>query len=260
MLHVTDEWQDFYDPAMFGMTDRGIYWGAYAMTGLMGFVIPQTSGEEEIAGVALFRAEDYEEDIDYDVPVGIALGKASAARSFQGVGHKSDTWYVYDASPFNGQGVLGGAYYDPVRVRTDGSGQVIDPPLPNPPSYISARPIAGGKARVIIGYSAAGQAVAPTDLAVYGKQVTDPDAPDTTGLWTTPLTDDVTGLQFITCRPEQRRYVFNVAQQTNGQFWIFGAAFRNAGAVYAANTVVSNVIEIVDAGPPPMSTWRPRYE
>lgn len=103
----------------------------------------------------------------------------------------------------------------------------------------------------MITYAPHGQAVAPTDVRVYGVEVADPLDPDTSTLFTAPnlQTDDVTGLTAIPTNQGTARYVFNLGAKTDGQFWIFGAAFRNAGAVEAPNARYSNVIEIHNAEP-----------
>ncbi len=163
MIKVTDQFLAHYDPGLGGLSRAGIWWGNYAALGLMGFLIPQDQGEEEIAGVALFRGT-YAGDIDYTAPVGMALGKATQVNTFDSIAHLADTWYRYDLRPFNSAGVVGGAHGEPIMLRSDASGGIIDPAVPNPPSYISTQPVAAGKALVVVGYAPAGQAGSPVDL------------------------------------------------------------------------------------------------
>ncbi len=175
------------------------------------WAIPGTQGREAVAATALFRGVGTASAIDYNDPVGLALGKSTAVANFARRGHAPSTWYVYATRAVNGAGVLSPLEHHPVRLLTDGAGDIINPPVPNPPARISARALAGGKVEVVIWYARQGQAVAPTDLRVYGKAVSDPHQPDAPGLYTTPLVDAVTGLSAMACRAQVARYVFNDA-------------------------------------------------
>lgn len=249
MIKTHEQFHEFHDPGMCGLSPRGIAWGTFAMMGLAGFVIPQDEGIEKIAGVAVFSGE-LDGAIDYACPVGIALGKPAAVKTFAGRTFKPDTWYHCDVRPFNAAGVIGDGQGWPINLRTDGGGALIDPPVPNPPTFVSARPIAGGKVRVSVGYSRWGQSALPVDLEVYGKQVSDPGTPDTSGLWDigNRQTDQLTGLTAIPASSSTARYLFETAAKTDGQWWIFGAVFRNATAGRGFNEVVSAPVRISAVG------------
>jgi hypothetical protein len=98
-------------------------------------------------------------------------------------------------------------------------------------------------------YSPDGESVTPTDLQVFLKELTDPtDTSDLTGLYATPLTDELTGLSAIPYRRGRNAYTVVVPKQGNG-FYVFGAVFRNAAGEGDGNDVISNVIECSSVEP-----------
>ncbi len=233
---------------MLGLTARALAWGTWATAGLTGFVIVQDQGAEKVAGTALFVAE-LGKAIDYDAPIGIGLGTPTTVTSFKGATFKPDAWYKFDARPFNAAGVIGDGHASPQMLRTDATGAFIDPAVPNPPSFVSARLRAAGKVLVAVGYSRFGETASPADMEVYGKQVTDPVNPDSSGLWDAGnlQTDEVSSLTAITVPPGASRMQFNVSAKADAQYWIFGAVFRNAAGGRGNNESISNAV-LIDAG------------
>lgn len=230
-----------------GWTPAGIAFGITAVVG-QHWCIPGSQGKEEVACIGLHRGVDKESAIAA-APVGLALGKAAAVTNFTWRGHTPDTWYVYDPRPYNGAGVVGPGEREPLRVRTDGAGEIINPLLPNPPAFLSARSLAAGRSVLAVGYSSRGQGAKPTDLRVYGKNV-DPLAPDISDIFDAGnrQTHEPSSSTEVAVTAGRHRYEFKMAPKTDGQWWIFAATFRNAGAVEAQSTKVSNVIRIDSGG------------
>ena len=230
-----------------GWTRAGIAFGITTVAG-QHWCIPGSPGAEALACVGLHRG-DTQKSIDLKAPVGLALGKASSVKNLTFRGHAAGTWYVYQAIGYNGAGVPGPGDPRPARVRTDGSGAIIDPLVPNPPSFINARALAGGKVLVVVGYAAQGQGVKPMDLRVYGKSV-DPINPVTSDIFDAGnrQTDEPSGVTEIPYGVGKQRYEFKVGAKPDAEWWIFAAAFRNAGGVEAQSSKVSNVIQIDATG------------
>ena len=249
---LLDKFLVHYDTLHHGFTRPGIAHGVTATVG-RSWAIPGAQGVEEVAAVAMYRGTAKASSVDYTHPVGLALGKSLTVKNFTYRNHVADTWYLYDQRAVNGAGVISARKHEPMRFLTDGSGNIINPVVPAPVARVTAVAKASGKAEIIAMYAPHGQAVAPTDLRVYGVAVADPldTATELATLFTAPnlLTDDVTGLTEITAEYGKARYDFTVQAQVDGEFWIFGAVFRNAGGVAAGNTAYSNVIRIHTSEP-----------
>ena len=248
MMTLLELFNLYRDPVHQGWTRRGISFGTTVTCG-RGWAIPDTvQGDESVAAVALFRGQGGFDDIDYDYCVGLAFGKTTSVSEASFISRVSGKWYCYDVRALNGAGVIGDSGDNPVRLHTNGGGAIQQ--IPNPPAWLSAVSRPGGKALVAVGYSPDGQSVSPTDLQAFAKELTDPyDTSDLSGLYDTPLVDDLTGLSEITCLAGQYRYTFNAGTQSSGVY-VFGAKFRDAAGDGDGNNVISGVIEIGDALPP----------
>ena len=221
--------------------------GTPVLNGLAWSIPDHTHGDESVAAVGLFRGRDQISAIDYDHCVGLSLGKNTSVSESAMFSRAADTWYAYDVRAINGAGVIGDPGGTAVRLHTDGTGKIEQ--IPNPPAYLSAVALPGGRARVTVGYSPDAQAVAPTDWQVFLKQLTDPtDTSDLSGLYDTPLVDEITGLSALPFVTGRLRYTFVAPTQADGVY-VFGARFRNASQVGNGNNVISSVIEFSSAQP-----------
>lgn len=250
MGRLLDAFLRHYDTLHQGYTPAGLGFGVCATVG-RGWCIPGSSGAEEVACVAVFRGINEESEIDFDRPVGMALGKATTVTTFDYTATQREVWHIFAGVPYNGAGVPSDQPREPQRLLSDDSSDIIDPPVPNAPAYVSAEQRPGGKIGVHIGYSPWGEVVSPTDLQVYGKQVDGPDDPDVSDLFDggNLLTDAERLASSIPVEPMTTRYTFNVEALTVGQYWVFGAVFRNATTERAINaTGYSRVIRIDTAG------------
>jgi len=244
-----DLYQLYRDPIHLGWTPKGVSWGLPIVLGRNWSMPDAAPGEESVAATALFRGTGDPAAIDYTQPVGISLGKfATVQETALALPRPSDALMYYDLRAVNGAGIIGDAGDGPIRLRTDGACKLLI--IPNPPCYISAEPLPNRRALVSVGYSPDAQAVEPTDVQLFAKQLTDPlDTSDLTGLYATPLTDDVTGLTALPFTPNRRRYRFTITLSIDG-FYVFGAILRNATGQGNGNNVISNVIDMTLAGPP----------
>lgn len=249
MMHeIKTLFHNHWDPLLHGMDHRGLGFGGDLTLGFGWAIRDAITGTESITAVGLFRGEDDVESIEYDYPVGLAVGKATSVTEGDGFqDRKADQWYAYEARPINGAGVIGQPATRAVMMHTDGAGALEI--IPNRPQWLSVERTAGAKARIVIGYAPDGQAIAPTDLQVFAKQLTDPEDTDRAGLYAAAETDDVTGLNYVPYVDGVTRYGFNLQAKAVG-YWIFGAIFRDSGGNGDGGEVYSVIVQLTTDLPP----------
>ena len=237
----------WHDPVYHGWEPSGASFGMPMLHGQHWAIPDPDPGEESVAAVALFRGTSVGE-IDYERCVGLSLGKQESVDEGTLFERPADSWLVYDVRAVNGAGIIGELGEPPIRVHTDGDAAIEL--IPNPPAAIGAEPLPQGRARVRVSYSPDGQCVAPTDVQVFLKQLTDPyDTSDLSNLYDTPLVDEITGLSEVPFRRWLTVHTFIVPKQGDG-WYVFGARFRNEAGAGDGNNVISNVIECSSVAPP----------
>lgn len=201
-----------------------------------GFTFPWRDG-----GVALLRREVYP-DVGEWTYCGIAVAGQITVKNFPGMGHEADQAYEYTAVQFLGNGMVS-VMCEPVRLDFDAGGNLITPRLPNAPINLTVKAIAGGKFSISWSYNPFGQGGPPTDFQVFTG--VDRDNVD----YDTPLTDSVTGLDYVAATGQGGGYAFTTAAYGDLTPHVFGVRARSSAPVAEQNTYVTDVIKARAATP-----------
>ena len=217
-----------------GLTEAADYW--------LGHRLVMTSGDQQgqerwvrafAAGVlTIDRAlpgDPVEDDEFYLMPLRVT---EQAWR-----GHVADSWYCYAVQQISGLGVRGPIGH-PRRVEFDDE-VAIRGPSPNTVRALHATRLAAGKFRPSWIYSPVGQGAPPADFQVFD----DSAAPGTID-WETPLTDSVTGLDYVPYRPGRQVFSFTTGAYDDGAAITFGVLARNADSLPQLATAPAPIEEL----------------
>jgi hypothetical protein len=163
-------------------------------------------------------------------------------KNFPGMAHVADQAYEYAAVQFLGNGMVS-AMCEPVRLDFDSGGDLISPRLPNAPINLCVKAIAGGKYLIQFGYNPFGQGGPPTDFQVF-------EGPDRENIdYESPLTDSVTGLNYVAATGPNANYGFTTAAYGDLTTHVFGVRARSSTPVAEKNTYCTDVIKARAATP-----------
>lgn len=226
-MNATEEFNLAADPFLLGVSSQEHMCLDYALS--EGWFFPWQ--ENALASYILRRRVLYP-DVGGWTYCGIFYVNADSIVTLPSFGHQANMAYQYSAAVAYGN-AQASAFCEPVRVDFDAGRALISPAMPMFPRNLRVKPIAGGKFLVAWDYDPYGHGAWPADFRVFsGATAGSID-------YGTPLTDSVTGLNYVPVYGAQRRFEFTTAAFANGTTKVFGVRARNASGVAEKNTRTS---------------------